>query len=157
MLYLKAAYAEATAAASARAVPGLLDQADEHATQLGAATNVMWTAFSAANVALYRLAAHVQLGKVRGEQYAETARELVGPGGTLFSTPQLPPPAGSGTRGVPVVEVNDRGPRPHAVRTSRAGAAGAERPVDPRRPGAHRGGSLRADGNRGAEPSGRPA
>ncbi|SEB30790.1 hypothetical protein SAMN04490357_0076 [Streptomyces misionensis] len=129
MLYLKAAYAEATAAASARAVPGLLDQADEHATQLGAATNVMWTAFSAANVALYRLAAHVQLGKVRGEQYAETARELVGPGGTLFSTPQLPPPAGSGTRGVPVVGGERPGPssacRPDVTRRgSRRGTAG---------------------------------
>ncbi|MER6332627.1 helix-turn-helix transcriptional regulator [Streptomyces sp. NPDC001034] len=71
MLHLKAAYAEATAAgldtrtaaASARAVPGLLDQADEHAARIGGSTNAVWTAFSAANVALYRLAAHVQLAE----------------------------------------------------------------------------------------------
>ncbi|CAM5657984.1 MULTISPECIES: helix-turn-helix domain-containing protein [Streptomyces] len=73
-LYLKAAMAQATAAeqadsrraaAATRAVPGLLDQADEYAEQLGdtGAHNALWSAFCAANVALYRLAAHVQLAE----------------------------------------------------------------------------------------------
>ncbi|MFF8732767.1 helix-turn-helix domain-containing protein [Streptomyces sp. NPDC015171] len=71
-LYLKAAMAQATAthtnderraAAAARAVPGLLDQADEHAAQLGDDSNALWSAFGRANVALYRLATHVQLAE----------------------------------------------------------------------------------------------
>ncbi|MGW5498777.1 helix-turn-helix domain-containing protein [Streptomyces olivaceoviridis] len=72
-LYLKAAMAQATAAeqadsrraaAATRAVPGLLDQADEYAEQLGDTDhNALWSAFGAANVALYRLAAHVQLAE----------------------------------------------------------------------------------------------
>ncbi|MET9466560.1 helix-turn-helix transcriptional regulator [Streptomyces sp. NPDC006544] len=71
MLYLKAAIAQATAAtltdrrapAAARAVPGLLDQADEHAAQLppDADGNALFTAFSSTNVALYRVATHVKL------------------------------------------------------------------------------------------------
>ncbi|MET9852160.1 helix-turn-helix transcriptional regulator [Streptomyces sp. NPDC006450] len=71
MLYLKAAIAQATAAtltdrrapAAARAVPDLLDQADEHAAQLppDADGNALFTAFSSANVALYRVATHVKL------------------------------------------------------------------------------------------------
>ncbi|MFV8133163.1 helix-turn-helix domain-containing protein [Streptomyces syringium] len=71
MLYLKAAMAtaavaeqeEARAAAAAAAVPALLDQADEHATQLGADDNRLWTAFGPTNVCLYRVAAHVQLSE----------------------------------------------------------------------------------------------
>ncbi|WP_330334816.1 helix-turn-helix domain-containing protein [Streptomyces sp. NBC_00536] len=71
MLYLKAAIAQATAAtltdrrapAAARAVPDLLDQADEHAAQLppDADGNALFTAFSSTNVALYRVATHVRL------------------------------------------------------------------------------------------------
>ncbi|MFF6852762.1 helix-turn-helix domain-containing protein [Streptomyces antimycoticus] len=71
MLYLKAAMAQATAAASddtraaaaARAVPELLDQADEHADELGADGNALWTAFGPTNAALYRVAAHVSLSQ----------------------------------------------------------------------------------------------
>ncbi|MCX5426089.1 helix-turn-helix transcriptional regulator [Streptomyces sp. NBC_00078] len=71
MLYLKAAMAEATAAASddtraaasARAVPDLLDQADGHAEELGADGNAVWTAFGPTNTKLYRVAAHVQLSE----------------------------------------------------------------------------------------------
>lgn len=71
MLYLKAAMAQATAAGlddrraapAARAVPGLLDQAAEHAAQLDGQGdgNALFTAFSTTNVELYRLAAHVKL------------------------------------------------------------------------------------------------
>ncbi|MEU4953645.1 helix-turn-helix domain-containing protein [Streptomyces lavendulae] len=71
MLYLKAAIAQATAAAltdhrataAARQVPDLLDQADAHAHQLprDADGNALFTAFSPTNVALYRLATHVKL------------------------------------------------------------------------------------------------
>lgn len=76
MLYLKAAMARAVAAEAAarddrraahdaHAVPELLDQADEHAAELGDAGdgNALFTAFSATNVALYRVAAHVQLSE----------------------------------------------------------------------------------------------
>ncbi|MFD7688682.1 MULTISPECIES: helix-turn-helix domain-containing protein [Streptomyces] len=71
MLYLKAAMAEATigasddrrASAAASAVPGLLDQADEHAEELGADGNAVWTAFGPTNARLYRVAAHVQLSE----------------------------------------------------------------------------------------------
>ncbi|WP_435596542.1 helix-turn-helix domain-containing protein [Streptomyces albogriseolus] len=72
MLYLKAAMAAATigasddrrAAAAARNVPSLLDQADEHAEELGAdGLNAMWTAFGTTNTRLYRVAAHVQLSE----------------------------------------------------------------------------------------------
>ncbi|MGW5336194.1 helix-turn-helix domain-containing protein [Streptomyces bauhiniae] len=72
MLYLKAAMAAATigasddraAAAAAGTVPGLLDQADGHAEELGAdGLNAMWTAFGATNARLYRVAAHVQLSE----------------------------------------------------------------------------------------------
>ncbi|MEU9279498.1 helix-turn-helix transcriptional regulator [Streptomyces sp. NPDC048341] len=69
MLYLKAAMAQATAAAlddkraaaAARAVPDLLDQADQHADELGFDGNSLWTAFGPTNSKLYRVAAHVQL------------------------------------------------------------------------------------------------
>ncbi|MEU5668522.1 XRE family transcriptional regulator, partial [Streptomyces longwoodensis] len=82
MLHLKAAYAEAaaarldtrTAAASARAVPAHLDQAAEHAARLGGTTNAVWTAFSTANVQLYRLAAHVQLAE--GDDGVRVALEM---------------------------------------------------------------------------------
>ncbi|MFZ4240864.1 helix-turn-helix domain-containing protein [Streptomyces murinus] len=82
MLHLKAAYASAaaaaldtrTAAASARAVPGLLDQAADHATRISGSTNAMWTAFSPANVALYRLAAHVLLAE--GEAGVQVALDM---------------------------------------------------------------------------------
>ncbi|MGW2456763.1 helix-turn-helix domain-containing protein [Streptomyces sp. NPDC001704] len=71
MLYLKAAMAEATIGASddrrastaARNVPGLLDQADEHAEELGHDGNAVWTAFGPTNARLYRVAAHVQLSE----------------------------------------------------------------------------------------------
>ncbi|MEV5905415.1 helix-turn-helix transcriptional regulator [Streptomyces sp. NPDC052127] len=73
MLYLKAAMAQATAAdrpdvraaSAGRAVPALLDQADEHAEQLGddGDGNALFSAFGAANVALYRLATHVRLAE----------------------------------------------------------------------------------------------
>lgn len=66
MLHLKAAEATATAAASdvrtsTAAVPDLFDQAAENADQLGRDDNRLWTAFGPTNVALYRVAAHVQL------------------------------------------------------------------------------------------------
>lgn len=71
MLFLKAAMAQAAAAeaddrspaALARAVPDFLDQADEHADRLGADRNELWTSFGPTNVALYRVAAHVQLSE----------------------------------------------------------------------------------------------
>jgi transcriptional regulator with XRE-family HTH domain len=71
MLWLKAAMAQAAAAEAdddrpdvlARAVPGFLDQADEHAERLGRDDNLLWTSFGPTNVALYRVAAHVQLSE----------------------------------------------------------------------------------------------
>ncbi|MYR41272.1 helix-turn-helix domain-containing protein [Streptomyces sp. SID5910] len=71
MLWLKAAMAQAAAAeaddhspdALARAVPGFLDQADEHAEHLGRDDNLLWTSFGPTNCALYRVAAHVQLSE----------------------------------------------------------------------------------------------
>ena len=73
MLYLKAAMAQATAAdlndvraaSAGRAVPGLLDEAGKHAKQLGdeGDGNALYSAFSKANVALYRLATHVRLAQ----------------------------------------------------------------------------------------------
>lgn len=76
MLYLKAAIAQATAssaagaddkraASAARAVPGLLAEAKDRAGQLGddGDGNALWTAFGTSNVALYQLAAHVQLAE----------------------------------------------------------------------------------------------
>jgi transcriptional regulator with XRE-family HTH domain len=71
MLWLKAAMAQAAAAevdershaARARAVPELLDEADEHATRLGRDDNLLWTAFGPTNVGLYRVAAHVHLSQ----------------------------------------------------------------------------------------------
>ncbi|MER7819995.1 helix-turn-helix transcriptional regulator [Streptomyces sp. NPDC096153] len=73
MLYLKAAMAKANAAegddaraaSAVRAVPGLLDQAAEHAAELGdqGDGNALWTALGRTNVALYRVAAHVQLAE----------------------------------------------------------------------------------------------
>jgi transcriptional regulator with XRE-family HTH domain len=71
MLYLKAAMAQATAAASddtraasaARAVTPLLDEADGHANELGVDGNAYWTAFGPTNARLYRVAAHVSLSE----------------------------------------------------------------------------------------------
>jgi hypothetical protein len=73
MLYLKASMARAVAAErddrrvahDARAVPELLEQADEHAAELGDAGdgNALFTAFSGTNVKLYQVAAHVQLSE----------------------------------------------------------------------------------------------
>ncbi|WP_331720645.1 helix-turn-helix domain-containing protein (plasmid) [Streptomyces sp. NBC_01178] len=71
MLFLKAAMAQAAAAeaddhsptALARAVPGFLDQADEHADHLGFDGNELWTSFGPTNCKLYRVAAHVQLSE----------------------------------------------------------------------------------------------
>ncbi|MFD7867590.1 helix-turn-helix domain-containing protein [Streptomyces sp. NPDC059783] len=71
MLFLKAAMAQATAAEAdddrpdvlARAVPGFLDQADEHAARLGHDDNLLWTSFGPTNCGLYRVAAHVQLSE----------------------------------------------------------------------------------------------
>ncbi|MCY0947303.1 helix-turn-helix domain-containing protein [Streptomyces antarcticus] len=71
MLFLKAAMAQAAAAeaddrshaALARAVPGFLDQAAEHADRLGRDDNLLWTSFGPTNCALYRVAAHVQLSE----------------------------------------------------------------------------------------------
>jgi transcriptional regulator with XRE-family HTH domain len=60
MLYLKAAIASA-ADQDANDVPGMLDEADHHARRLGADGNALWTAFGPTNVALYRVAAYVQL------------------------------------------------------------------------------------------------
>ncbi|WP_086697508.1 helix-turn-helix domain-containing protein [Streptomyces tricolor] len=83
-LYLKAAMAQATAAdqrdsrraaAAARAVPDLLDQADDYAEQLGdAGHNRLWSAFGRANIALYRLATHVQLAQ--GAEGVSVALEM---------------------------------------------------------------------------------
>ncbi|MFD4483336.1 helix-turn-helix domain-containing protein [Streptomyces sp. NPDC058471] len=69
MLLLKASLAQAAVAeaddhspdAEARAVPALLDQADEYAARVGADGNELWTSFGTTNAALYRVAAHVQL------------------------------------------------------------------------------------------------
>ncbi|MGW5851976.1 helix-turn-helix domain-containing protein [Streptomyces sp. NPDC055254] len=86
MLYLKAAMAEAVigasddrrAAAAARSVPGLLDQADEHAEELGAdGLNRMWTAFGTTNARLYRVAAHVQLSE--GADAVSVAADIPAP------------------------------------------------------------------------------
>ncbi|MEV4438102.1 helix-turn-helix domain-containing protein [Streptomyces sp. NPDC049577] len=82
MLWLKASMAQAAAAeaddrqpaALARAVPDLLDQADEHAARLGTDDNRLWTAFGPTNVALYRVAAHVQLRE--GEQALAVAADI---------------------------------------------------------------------------------
>jgi transcriptional regulator with XRE-family HTH domain len=69
MLWLKAAMAQATAAAvaddarTADPVPAFLDQADEHAAELGRDDNRVWTVFGPTNVALHRVAAHVQLSQ----------------------------------------------------------------------------------------------
>lgn len=85
MLYLKASMASAAvaqcdghrAAQAARAVPDLLNQAGEHADQLGADGNALWTAFGPANVALYRVAAHVQLSE--GADAIAAALNIPGP------------------------------------------------------------------------------
>lgn len=85
MLYLKAAMARATAASSddtraasaARDVPDLLDQADEHADELGADGNAIWTAFGPTNARLYRVAAHVQLSE--GADAVAVAHEIPDP------------------------------------------------------------------------------
>ncbi|MEW1551501.1 helix-turn-helix transcriptional regulator [Streptomyces tsukubensis] len=71
MLYLKAAMAQAgagagtdlLAATAARAVPDLLDQADEHAAELGHDANHHWTAFGPTNVAVHRVTAHTHLSE----------------------------------------------------------------------------------------------
>ncbi|MEW2302137.1 helix-turn-helix transcriptional regulator [Streptomyces sp. NPDC006655] len=71
MLYLKGAMARAVAAEKddrraaqeARAVPELLDQAKEYATELGGDGNALFTAYGPTNVKLYRIAAHVQLSE----------------------------------------------------------------------------------------------
>ncbi|MFI5867751.1 helix-turn-helix domain-containing protein [Streptomyces sp. NPDC051546] len=66
MLYLKAAMAQARAADtepeinSVAGVADLIDEADVHAAQVGDG-NHMWTAFGPTNVAVHRVAAHVQL------------------------------------------------------------------------------------------------
>ncbi|MEU7153830.1 helix-turn-helix transcriptional regulator [Streptomyces sp. NPDC045456] len=85
MLYLKAAMAQAVVGASdtfravsaARAVPDLLGQANEHADELGADGNAVWTAFGPTNVRLYRVAAHVQLSE--GADAVAAARAIPGP------------------------------------------------------------------------------
>ncbi len=68
MLFLMAAMAQAAAEpttaapdALARAVPGFLDQAGEHAAQLDGDANALWTAFGPTNCALHRVAPHAQL------------------------------------------------------------------------------------------------
>lgn len=71
MLFLKAAMASAAAAEAddrhperhARRVPDFLGEADEHAARLGGDANHLYTAFGPTNVALYRVAAHVQLSE----------------------------------------------------------------------------------------------
>ncbi|MFI9724593.1 helix-turn-helix domain-containing protein [Streptomyces sp. NPDC052396] len=71
MLYLKAAMAQAAvvesgdgyAGAAEAAVPALLEEAAARAVQLGGDGNAMWTAFGPTNVALHRVAAHVQLSQ----------------------------------------------------------------------------------------------
>ncbi|MFF8280020.1 helix-turn-helix domain-containing protein [Streptomyces lateritius] len=71
MLYLKAAMAAAAAAEAedldparhARRVPDYLDEAGEHAVRLGRDDNLLWTSFGPTNVALYRVASHVQLSE----------------------------------------------------------------------------------------------
>ena len=60
MLYLKAAMASA-AVEDRAAAPLLLEQSEHHAAQLGRDGNAMWTAYGPTNVAVYRVAAHVQL------------------------------------------------------------------------------------------------
>ncbi|MFE2314134.1 helix-turn-helix domain-containing protein [Streptomyces sp. NPDC059441] len=71
MLWLKAAMAAAAAAEAddrhperhARRVPDFLGEADDHAGRLGGDANHLYTAFGPTNVALYRVAAHVQLSE----------------------------------------------------------------------------------------------
>lgn len=71
MLYLKAAMAQAATAEAdqrdparlARAVPDFLAEASEHAANLGADDNRLWTSFGPTNVQLYTVAAHVQLSE----------------------------------------------------------------------------------------------
>ncbi|MER7688673.1 helix-turn-helix transcriptional regulator [Streptomyces sp. NPDC097610] len=71
MLYLKGAMARAVAAEKddrraaeeTRAVPELLDQAKEYATELGGDGNALFTAYGPTNVKLYRIATHVQLSQ----------------------------------------------------------------------------------------------
>ena len=82
MLYLKAAMASASiaasddrkAAAAARAVGDLLDQAGAYAQTLGADGNALWTAFGPTNVAVHRVTAYVQLG--RGADAIAAARGI---------------------------------------------------------------------------------
>ncbi|QKZ23883.1 helix-turn-helix domain-containing protein [Streptomyces chartreusis] len=71
MLYLKGAMARAVAAErddrraaqEARAIPDLLDQAAEYATELGGDGNALFTAYGPTNVKLYRIATHIQLSQ----------------------------------------------------------------------------------------------
>ncbi|AUH41208.1 helix-turn-helix domain-containing protein [Streptomyces sp. CMB-StM0423] len=68
MLYLKAAMAAAAAIANdtptaVAATPELFDRAAEHADCLGRDDNRLWTAYGPTNVALHRVAAHVQLSE----------------------------------------------------------------------------------------------
>ncbi|MEU8516355.1 helix-turn-helix transcriptional regulator [Kitasatospora sp. NPDC048722] len=82
MLYLKAAMAQSGAAELgddrlALAVPGLLDQADEHAERLGYDGNHMWTAFGPTNAAIHRVAAQVQLSA--GAEAVATAAAIPAP------------------------------------------------------------------------------
>ncbi|MEU7688304.1 hypothetical protein AB0B67_43710, partial [Streptomyces spectabilis] len=86
MLFLKAAMAQAVtgasdhprAAVAASAVPALLDQADEHARELGTdGLNAVWTAFGETNARLYRVAAHVQLSE--GADAVAVARAIPDP------------------------------------------------------------------------------
>jgi len=69
MLYLKAAMAQANTAEAAEdsrpssGVVDYLDQADQHADRLGRDDNRLWTAFGPTNVAVYRVAADVQLSE----------------------------------------------------------------------------------------------
>ncbi|MFI1890482.1 helix-turn-helix transcriptional regulator [Streptomyces jumonjinensis] len=71
MLYLKAAMAQSKAgagadvraASAARAVPALLDQADEHAAELGYDGNHMWSAFGPTNARIHRVTAHTHLSE----------------------------------------------------------------------------------------------
>ncbi|MGH8922882.1 MAG: helix-turn-helix domain-containing protein, partial [Actinomycetes bacterium] len=92
MLFLKAAMAQAAAAeaddhsptALARAVPGYLDQADEHADHLGFDGNELWTSFGPTNCKLYRVAAHVQLSE--GADAVAVAADI--PGAALADLPR---------------------------------------------------------------------
>ncbi|MET8703654.1 helix-turn-helix transcriptional regulator [Kitasatospora sp. NPDC004723] len=86
MLYLKSAMAAAQvdSVPAARRVPGLLDQAAEHAALLGYDGNHVWTAFGPTNVLIHRVAASTALA----EGGAAVAVALTIPDSSLADLPR---------------------------------------------------------------------